>query len=330
MSAMKYLVACLAIISGVLISGCGDPISSRAPRTLGQVEIVEVAAGETQCRCPGARRFRAVNPAEVPAILGLVRMERRLTGSEVVQVNETRTIPPKNQLLLQCSILEGPAGDCLSGTRIVYRINGLHYPTNLDEMLRDTVIDLVTENLQTSDPMTATGRCLRDCASGGSSDRCFVVDAAKSPDAGLAAKVANIVGSMPRSGSVPIQRVLELTKGDPNSCGRTDIATKNGVGYNYGDDQSCVISGTLPLSLGSANTSVPSNLLFNFDGGQGVGNFTLQFPRKRGAPIVKFSDAALQSRFGGRLARIDFLDGVASGEFVTNSGSNVCLAINTR
>lgn len=329
MIAHRKAATAALVITGLALSGC-DPVAARRSSLPSDIAVREIPQGSTQCRCPGARRFRVVNNGSSATTVGFVRLERRLTSDDVTQISETRRIGGEGgEVLLQCSILESNGGDCLTGTRIAYRVNGIHYPETPENMVRETIVKLVSENLQTSDPLTSTGRCPKDCANT-TSGRCVVVDATGSPDAGLAARVGDLVGTMPRSGTVPIKRILELTKGDANSCGRTDIATDNGMAHNYGDDRSCTINGTLPLNLGDANTVVPSNLLFRFDPGQSVGNFSLQFLRSRGAPVVRFSDPTLEAKLGGRLARADFIDGVVSGEFVTNAGANVCLGIRTR
>lgn len=306
----------------MMLGGCEQPVNSRIQNPVFSVSKVDES--QDGCSCPSAVRYRIDNTGSADGRLAVTRLERLLNSSAVTSKDVTLSIPRGGNHQLDCSVQPDESNTC--NRQVAYKVLGQHYPDTPADMARDAIINLVQDNLASSGALSPTGQCVSPCVNG--DDQCELVDATNTPDAPLGRKIANLLGNLPENGNVPVEKILELTKTGENTCQRTDMATRNHYAYNYGNDN-CVIKGVLPAGLGSADTHVPGNLMFNFDTGGNVGNFTMVFPRKKGAVELEFSNPVLNSAFGAHLARIDHVDGLFIGEFQAGNGAKNCFALKT-
>lgn len=316
---MKMLRTIAAIVSlGVLI-GCELPSASRPPNP--SDFKVEVAASE-KCSCPGSKYVSVVATKGSPRF-NVVKLERNVydPNSEMTSSKATNyQITAPSVQGLGCTV-DRPASDP-STCRVLrtFNVGGVMHPNDLDQLSRERVLSIVAGRLDgASGGNQGTGHCPARCKA--DAGDCPTYDGTKTGDITLGPKIAQFIGTFKPDETIDVGRVMALTSGGANACGRTDIVGVKGRFSNAGSR--CDVASGMG-AMGKIKISVPDALQFKLATPQ-VNRFTIEFEKAAGAPRLEISGGTLPGAYNGAVNRVDYIDGLYAIEV-----NNKCLGVLTR
>ena len=131
------------------------------------------------------------------------------------------------------------------------------------------------------------------------------------------------MGNLVADATIGNQKIMELTKSGANECLRTDVAFKDDIGYNFGNQ--CDIRGVLPAGNGDVTIVVPASFTTKYNK-LGGGNFDMRFYKSKAAPQITFAKPELQATYGGSIKQINF----HQDRFIAQTDRDKCFAIKIR
>lgn len=306
----------LITLAAALTAGCGE---LRTVRTKPNISITPMEPGAAMCSCADAVKYQVSNTGPVAGHLMGSRMTRVVTSPESSIDNQpvNLTVQPGKTIALECSIKEDAQKTC--STSVAYELDGISYPSPLTDVSRDLVIKTVqahTAPLKVD--LSPNNSCLSACVGNGGS--CLTFDASNSTDVQLGRSIALLMGNLGVDATISNQKIMELTKSGVNECSRTDVAFKDGAGYNFGNQ--CEIRGILPAGNGDIDVVIPTSFVIAYNQ-LGAGNFDMKFYKSKAAPQIVFSKPVLQATYGGSIKQINF----HQDKFIAQTNLDRCFAI---
>lgn len=316
---MKLVRLAVTLFSFGLLIACEPGSQMRIPPS--SDFRVDRGASE-KCSCPGSE-FVSVAATKGSPRFSVVTMERN-----VYDPNSAITSSKPSNYQINAPAVQGlgctvdrPASDP-TVCRVVrtFNVNGVMHPSNLAQLSRERVLSIVAGRLDgASGGNQGAGSCPARCKA--DAGDCPTYDATKTGDVALGPKIAQFVGTFKPNETVDIGRVMALTSGGTNACGRTDMAGINGRFSNAGSR--CDIASGMG-AMGKVKITVPDALQFKLSAPQ-VNRFTIEFEKAAGAPRLEISAGTLPSTYNGAVNRVDYIDGLYAIEV-----NNKCLGVLTK
>jgi hypothetical protein len=275
---------------------------------------VELEGSAKTCRCAQAQQFALRNSGS-PGDISWTTFSREPADKEPRSVTTTRLIG-KDDIPLPCTIdLTESTQQCQRSTVTMYE--GKPYGGDVNAILRGIVATTAKADLQSMGELPKSdGSCPQKCR--GTTD-CLQMKAGKSVDVGRKIALALARPQPVIANSV----IVELTAAKDNVCQRSDIVFEGGKAYNVGLTEGCEISSNLPSTMGDLIINVPRTVSFQHTPMVGD-NFELRFEHRQASPELSFSNAALQSTYGGRVLAATY----DAGNFVIEMESqHRCVAV---
>jgi hypothetical protein len=306
----------LITLAATLTASCSK---MRTVRQKPELHVTQMDPGLAMCICPGAVKYQVSNTGPVAGKLNGSRMTRIVTSPESAIENQpvSLIVQPNKTIALECSIKADALKTC--STSVAYELGGISYPSPIADLSRDLVIKTVQAHTAPFDgDLSPNNSCLSACVGNGGS--CLTFDASNSTDVQLGRSIALLMGNLSADATITNQKIMELTKSGVNECSRTDVAFRDGSGYNFGNQ--CEVQGILPGGNGDVDVMIPASFVTTYNQ-LGGGNFDMKFYKSKAAPQIVFSKPDLQATYGGSIKQINF----QQDKFIAQTGLEKCFAI---
>lgn len=301
----------------LLLSACELGSQMRPPMP---TDFSVNVADSDKCGCPGAKLVSVTAKQGSPRF-SVAKLERDMYGPDIARSKTTNyQINTPNTQALGCTIDRPVAQPEKCSLVRTFDVNGAMYPNDLADLSRARVLSIVAGRLdETGGGSGGTGMCATRCKAG--TDGCPTYDATKSGDVALGPKIAQFAGSIKADETVGIGRIMALTSGGQNNCGRTDLVGMGGLFSNAGSR--CDISSSMG-AMGQVRITIPEALQFKLATPQ-VNRFTVIFEKSAGAPRLEVTGGTTPVAYNGPVNRVDYMDGLYAVEV-----NNKCLGILTK
>jgi hypothetical protein len=314
---MLRLIAAILLLG--LLAACQPGSQMRIPPPSGF--RVDTAPSE-RCGCPDSKYVTVVATQGSPRF-SVVTMERNAYDPNSAM---TRSKPTNYQLGtpnsqgLGCTVDRLPSDPDVCRVIRTFSVDGVMHPANLAQLSRERVLSIVAGRLDdASGGNQGAGHCAARCKA--DSGDCPTYDGTKTGDVSLGPRIAQFVGTFAPNDTIDVGRVMALTSGGANACGRTDIVGVAGLFSNAGSR--CDIASSMG-PMGNIKISVPDALQFKLTT-PAANRFTVVFEKAAGAPRLELSGGSLPGTYNGPVNRVDYLDGLYAIEV-----NNKCLGVLTK